>query len=274
MTIQEDQYVEFVEDINSFIYKVFNYYNGKINRFNKAILRSIDWGYHGKGSLLGYSRVPNMIFINPGVIFDMCSNIYDLYLNIILTIIHELYHTDQVLSYRRLQLNDIQYIDSIELPVEREVAIYVLNNTTEIEREFGIDIYPNKEFIYNSYVNSFYSEYYFPYKRRDFYSHLYVSLEETLEYREVAEVLYYFIQDYKNTGIGTMIININSYKFIVFDNEYKCDLDSFNALLINTIYNRSMIRIDNLSINKENNILIMDYDGVNSADILCTVRKF
>ena len=105
-----DLSIEFVTKTENFIRSVFNYYNGRINIFNKAIL-CIDWVIK-RDDVAGYSTQPNIVYIFPRTLMIISNNEDVFKFNIIMTVIHELYHTDQDVVYNHIV--DPAYNISIE----------------------------------------------------------------------------------------------------------------------------------------------------------------
>lgn len=86
-------------EINDFIIKVFNYYNGKINIINNKAILNINWKQSKESITMGDCTIPNVITIYPVCI--MCDyNDNELKMMIVETIVHELHHADQLLDYR------------------------------------------------------------------------------------------------------------------------------------------------------------------------------
>ena len=77
-----------VQYVNEFIYKVFNYYNGRINIFNPAVLH-IEWVRKMNSENGATTRNPNVITIFPRVIQRYFPDPYWFYYNIILCIIRK-----------------------------------------------------------------------------------------------------------------------------------------------------------------------------------------
>lgn len=125
---QLEEFNQFRNNIDKFIKEVFNYYNGRINTFNKATL-IIDWAYRGGSRTLGVSKNPNIVVMYPSAIME-CFRGYEKYY-ITETIIHELLHIDQIIDYIRYSCDET-YKDSIEQAVELQTAIYIESNRHEI----------------------------------------------------------------------------------------------------------------------------------------------
>lgn len=124
--------------IDEFITNAFNYYNGRINTFNNKARLIIDWINHWNDDIGGSTRNPDLVMIYPSVIFRNCNSMYYVYYNILVTIIHELYHIDQNIDYIRY-VNDSQYSKMIENAVEIETYLYIANHQHELSQVFGFD---------------------------------------------------------------------------------------------------------------------------------------
>ena len=127
------------QELEAFIWEVFNYYNGKINPINKAVL-NINWAGLYESGVTGRSHVPNIVMINAESIFIFFDdNIECTKFVIIETIIHELYHTDQLIDYNLLNA-DTNYRQCLEAACEVQTAMYMLNHINEIEKLLESDI--------------------------------------------------------------------------------------------------------------------------------------
>lgn len=136
------------QHVNEFIYKVFNYYNGRINTFNPAVLH-IEWTRHMGSENGATTRNPNVVTIFPRVIERHFSDPYWFHYNIILCIIHELHHIDQDISFIRMS-QDPNYLHNIESIVELDSYLFMANHQREIAEQFGFeDIIP-----YNKYYDA------------------------------------------------------------------------------------------------------------------------
>ena len=123
-------------EINDFIIKVFNYYNGKINIINNKAILNINWKQSKESITMGDCTIPNVITIYPVCI--MCD--YDdneLKMMIVETIVHELHHADQLLDYR-LCKNDRRYVNIMEAACESQTASYLLTHKQEVYDIFGV----------------------------------------------------------------------------------------------------------------------------------------
>lgn len=218
---------KFDEEINSFIIKVFNYYNGKINPINKAVL-DINWADLANCNDGGYSRPPNIIVINPLVISRYNEDIIDLKISIISTIIHELYHTDQVINYT-LYAVDANYNKCIEFACEMETIIYIAGHQIEINNVFGLDIYFDKQ-QYDKMI----SYWHVPgvrYQRRYYHEHIFMCIDNMCAFsKEVGMDLHKNIRN-AITNDKSIILEINKAAIFISYKGELMDINKFNELI-------------------------------------------
>lgn len=253
---------KFDKEINDFIIKVFNYYNGKINPINKAVL-DINWADLAGSSDGGYSRPPNIIVINPLVISRYNENINDLKISIISTIIHELYHTDQVINYQ-LYAIDSNYNKCIEFSCEMETIIYIIGHQFEINTIFNLNIIFDKV-QYNKMI----SYWHIPgvrYQRRYFHEHIFMCIDNMCSFnKEVGMELH---KDIKNAIINnkSIILKINNKAIFISYKGELMDIDEFNKLI--TPYQCNGIYKTNYEIMYEDGNILITLDIV-SKNIMC-----
>lgn len=206
-------------ELNDFIVDVFNYYNGKINMVNKAVLK-IDWARRTKE--LGISILPNIVTIYPRVAFNITSNISMLKINLLETIIHELYHTDQVIDYRLYAVDPV-YKHNIETAVEVETATYIVQHRFEIARRFLVPTDNADITEYNLTLQYMYCNYY----RRTWKHHIAMVISEFIG-SEYFNHLYNVLDRYADTN-GTVEVEINNVCVKVVDNGVPIPLEVFNT---------------------------------------------
>lgn len=213
-------------EINDFIIKVFNYYNGKINPINKATL-DINWANLMGYNIGGYSRLPNIVIINPMVIIRFYNNDeFIIKVSIIETIIHELYHSDQLINYV-LYASDVNYNKFIEHACEVQTALYIMGHTQEIYNIFGINLNSNNIKDYNKYM-AYWDLPGVRYQRRYYYDHIFMCIDDMCNIdKNVALKVHQFIMDnVKNRD--NIIININNEQINVCLNGNLMLIDEFN----------------------------------------------
>lgn len=115
--------------------RMFNYLNGKINRLNTNIYFQINDFIPGYGEL--YMR--SVLNLNLPKILNQLNEKTSIETNILFVICHELYHADQ-------EVIDENYLDSEYYSGKKEAEtnyraiIFILNNLSLLESEFGIKI--------------------------------------------------------------------------------------------------------------------------------------
>lgn len=128
---------QLTQRITKFAYRVFNFYNGKINIYNDAIME-VSWLYCIGSTRVATARNPNHITLFPMVLLRVFEpNSYWFWFNLYAAIIHELFHTDQLISYIRMR-NDPDYMRLIESHVEMETYLYIGSHLNELQ-QFGLD---------------------------------------------------------------------------------------------------------------------------------------
>ena len=164
------------EFINSFITKVFNYYDGKINVFNTPARLIIEWIDLPDRSTGGITMNPNTVIMYPIITYRYCNTPYWFYYNLIVTIIHELYHVDQIICYPKMK-NPI-YNMQIESPVELNTYMYMAEHQREILEQFHFTDIVGYNTYYDTIKDQFDLGY--QYHRRNYRSHLICILQDIL----------------------------------------------------------------------------------------------
>lgn len=213
---------------NDFITKVFNYYNGRINKKYSAVLQ-INWININDDSL-GYFMSPGIVVINAGTISRRAGSEFVMLLNIILTVIHELYHADQYINdgyYDGVS----EYEESVEAPIYGLAANYVLSHIDEviwlsdgIIDKFKIDYYDLLSKIKDGCM--------YPYNEIDIVRYVYNVLVGTLqldvESINIFAKIYYEIINIE----GGLILNIDNFRCtIIHDGKIVTDYNMINMYL-------------------------------------------
>lgn len=196
------------EQINAFINYVFNYYNGKINICNSARLQ-INWLQLQNTNAGGYTRNPGIVIMNPNVILRYCNYSLSRFKKwIIIIIIHELYHVDQYIDYKRLNIDPV-YDSNIEAATEIISMTYIGNHKQEIFNVFGIELSNDA----NSYIEYMYDyQVGAPYIRKTIKDHIFLMINElyTFEDKELQEFKdHLYNNDYVNITIDFPASNYN-----------------------------------------------------------------
>ena len=256
------------EELNNFIIKVFNYYNGKINVINRAVL-DINWcnliGYN----ITGHSCLPNIVSINPMVIIRTLNyNMYSAKATIVLTIIHELYHIDQAIDYHMYTIDD-KYKDLIENSCELQTIIYMLGHIQEIYNNFGVKF--NKDrYIEANVINKLY----YPgvrYERRTVIRHIFMYFNMLLHDENDRIDLRSFIENTINNNknitlyINDKIINIYNGGKIISIDEFNKNVIPFNRLINKFEFD---IRVD---FDNDKNLFIL-FNIINKIE-MCDITK-
>lgn len=217
-------------EINDFIIKVFNYYNGRINPINKATL-DINWANQMASNVGGYSRLPNIVIINPMVIIRFYNNDeFTIKIAIIETIIHELYHSDQILNYK-LYASDINYNKFIEHSCEVQTILYVVGHLQEIYNTFGVDACLSSKKDYRKWLN-YWDLPGTTYQRRYYYDHIFMCIDDMCSIDiEVVNDVYNFIKS-NIENKNNIIININNERINVCLDGVIMPIDEFNKIII------------------------------------------
>ena len=136
------------DSLNEFINKVFNYYNGKINKNINAVLK-IDWMAYPssiKRYEVGNRIYPNWVIVYVGNIEKCCTTYGDMLREIIDTIIHELFHVDQCIN--SLKMSDANYVNHIENAVQAMTTKFIIDNIDDIYNKFGVRMLVSEKDIY------------------------------------------------------------------------------------------------------------------------------
>lgn len=253
-----------IKEIIDFTNTVFNYYNGKINIVNSKAVLDINL-IDNNDMVLGFSKLPNIVSINIGAIINLCkSRGLNYKLSIIEIIIHELYHTDQIIDYSKY-MNDIMYCTYIENACDLQTYIYMAGNLNEISYLIGYDcnLYYNnlrKQITYYACKNAYYY-------RRYYNDHLLMCLKNLLGIN--AQEILNIINNINNYNIidlriNNEIINIKRY-------ENKIAIEELNARLLNystTIYDIYIRK--NYKISETEKYVLINVD-IDYSRIMCKI---
>lgn len=222
------------EKTDFFIRKVFDYYNGRINTCNISRLQ-IDWVNLAGTSNGGLSRNPNVTIIYPLVIGRFVDNEFVFYFVILETIIHELYHQDQMIDYIRMA-SDPNYVKLIESAVEIETNIYIANHMSEILCNFGLDVSVYSFDLFRLNVYRFECGY--RYSRRTWFDHILISLREIVyDFNTFMSIRRDMIDIFEaRRNQNRLILYINSAPFYIYDNGVWCNTQALNEFLYNLFY--------------------------------------
>ena len=217
------------QKVNDFITRVFNYYNGRINIFNLAVLQ-IEWSLRLDSTNGATARNPNIVTIFPLVTARYSDDIYWFYHNLIISIIHELFHTDQVVCYVRMY--EPEYCKAIESVVEMETYLYIANNQSELQREFGfVDRVPYMNY-YPAIESTF--ETGRLYQRRDYRTHCIAILQDLL-HKYTDELINEFDKAFCDMT-SVIYCKINDKSFILKNKDLCMPVMQLNQILYEEYY--------------------------------------
>lgn len=138
-----------IEELEELIYYTKMVYKDlyfKIAKINRRVDLEIDY-INPYAGLFGEFVFPNKIKIYLANMIRLTNNDRNvLRINIVYTIIHELFHTNQVIDGDRY-LDDKEYHKDIEESVERETARYVITNRKTLEYEWDCYFEPMMGYI-------------------------------------------------------------------------------------------------------------------------------
>lgn len=239
--------------INDTIINAFNYYNGRINLCNPAKL-IIDWECNDKTAFGSY-YLPNVVVIY-GLTFrgyKYFNNIDDLRLNIVLTVIHELFHCDQVVIYSKPDYNCI--MADLEYAVETQVYMYANANRNEFIDVFGIDIYkarPDFDQYVNTLINLNCKGY--RYHRRDEKKYIYMILYNWFD-DMITNDLYDKLINMLNDNVSYISLIVNDNELILKNKDYICDPATLSGFTYIYLKNNAKCILSKRSINHDSSIM-------------------
>ena len=269
--------------LDTFIHDVFNYYNGKINKFNYPAKLIVEWTTNESREILGSSKLPNIVMIYPQVLIDYLFDTYpyekitelgvisDMKCWIIDTIIHELYHIDQCIDYTTYVSNH-QYQMRIESAVEVATAIYILNNKMEIYNKFGVRVFDDSSYreIISNQDKCFY-----PYYRLDIINHLYFIISPMIVDNYGDFTLFgfsnneiTFLYDILKDPKYDISISINGVSFNIRINGIFANMFDINEYFYNTYYFANYHIGTNVFLHFEDNKFNIKIETVNSNSML------
>jgi hypothetical protein len=224
-------------EINEFCYRVFNYYNGKINKFNYPAVLFVEWS-HNTRDRAGDHHEPNIIRVFPNSLIQDINEVIEddtyakqttLRFLLLETIIHELYHVDQLLSFPADYL-DTGYADRVEKEVELQTTIYLANNRQDILDKFGV-----LAIVGSNDVNLAVQHRYASYHRRRFVDHIARILQIILYVNgcKIAslEPIDNAIRKNIETCTGHIIVHVGDKVLVIQDGTYNAPIQDVNQFL-------------------------------------------
>lgn len=214
--------------LNSFINQVFNYFNGHINICNPSEIEAI-YIKDSSANQAANTWYPNKIKIYPYTIYNYSQNFDEFCVLIVESIIHELYHADQIIFMDRVMRGDVEYINNIESAVEFMTYSYIMNNLSFIQYAIAqyyavIDIEDIKRYCCNKP-----SAIYYPYERKTYVDHILLSLPAmipSLSSLYISELMPYFEDE--NSKI---IFMLNGNFLTIKDGNNFEDINIFNHFI-------------------------------------------
>ena len=252
--IEESNIIIDKEYIESFSYKIFNYLNGKVNVFNYPATLTIEWAELYGRDTAAISMNPNIVILYPRIILRNVSYEYDLYYNIFISLIHELLHADQDISYVRMTY-DSEYHKYIEYTVECESYLFMAMHQKEIEYELGFyDIIPHDS--YSSVINHF--DLGRMYKRRNYLTHC-VSLLRDILFSHDNPLIEQFIKTFNNPYSTIGVVFNNSEYILIKERLDCCPVQQLNQIFRKYIFDYILRHIETEYSISENGDLIIKF---------------
>lgn len=125
----------------NFAESVFQYLNGKINKYCTRINFEVDYA-----DMVNYTyanlRRPNNLYLHIYNIVAECNGVYNrnkIYSMIFIVIGHELHHVDQMMSQETYKNNKV-YREEVETDTDFTNYMWLKANKKDIDQTFGIDL--------------------------------------------------------------------------------------------------------------------------------------
>lgn len=248
--------------IDTFINDVFNRYNGTINICNPAVLLDINWTIRS-GTIMGTSNNPNIVMLYPSIMIKYSTCEEDLLWCIITTIIHELYHIDQIIDYDRLLIDRI-YHDQIECAAERMALEYCIFHMNEICEVYHL---PSKLVNFVSALKNYRDSHI--YQRKTYNDHIISICMEMVESNEYIDAIRLALAD----SNWSLIMLINKEYICIKDKTYHEDLAVVNKFIYNYAlrFDLRCIR-SGVDMDEVNRTCIIDIN-INGQYDLCRLRR-
>lgn len=220
--------------VNDLITRAFAYYDGRINVFNTPVRYFIDFSERKSTNFIGTTELPNLVYIYPAVLaryIDPEKLRFKYMYSILETVIHELFHVDQVIDYVRMS-QDKAYKDAIENAADLQTNIYISNNLNEIEKVFNMQI--NRDEL--SYFRKMINEYSQPgswYYRKNMLMQLLGIVKEIFSAERYIDEM---LADLQVPRAGIKIV-IGDQEFTLMDEEYGWrTIQAFNDFMFDNFY--------------------------------------
>lgn len=240
-----------IPNYDEFCYKCFNILNGIVNPINKSC--RLDINRNMESNIFG-ERSPyiNSITIYPYSVWYLWSHLGDDFVKTIIldTIVHELFHCDQIFSISKYS-NDEIYRDNVEGQVVKKTSYFILNNLW-LEESLGFTI--DQVYIAN---------------RIAIYDDITTLYRKTNAYNVYRDVLYNIICD-KDKHIlirelldecKTVGIMINEQCFVIKENNtLEQDLYKFNQFMYDNMYKYSIDSTYSITMKRQSDVGLIEIE--------------
>lgn len=252
--------------LNSFINHVFNIYNGRINICNPSEIEPI-YIKDSSDNRAANTWYPNKVKIYPYNIYNYAENFDQFCVLIVESIIHELYHADQIIFWNKVVSGDIDYINKIENAVEFMTYSYVMNNLSEIQYLIAqyysvIDFEDIKRYCTNK------ATMYYPYERKTYVDHILLSLTSMIP--ALSSIYINTLLSQFEDENSKIIFMLNGNFLTIKDKDYFEDINVFNHFIYEyycKFNNTKLSKIDDVSIvmESDNSIIFkIKFQGFNN----------
>lgn len=259
--ITRNQVVKFATD-------VFAYYNGKINIFNTPAKLYIDFSHRYGSKMVACAKNPNSVFLYPFVL-ERCMCDYGPYwfwFNIYRSLIHELFHIDQDVSYVVYSYNPA-YEKVIEDQVEYQTYIYLSNHKNDLAL-FGLGEHADEYMDWYKEALSKYSLGMF-FHRVDYISHM-VSMIKDILCLETHDIITNFDKVFREKD-SIIDIVINDVVFRVKHAEYCMPLEQLNTIMEDQYYRFNLHRCDKAFFARREDYTWVLYIEIENHNNMCNI---
>ena len=275
-----------IADLNHFATNVFDYYDGKINLFNRHCNVILDWNGDGSGVLGSYS-IPNTVILRMQNIVDNSEDETSFKYRCVYVIIHELFHADEFkLSNQDYYAdNDIMY--NVEQAVEGMTFDYIMNNLKDFDM-FGVERWPTHRINYFLRPYRYYTEY-IPYRRTNYANHIFFVIDSVIKSKDDAM---YIANSLFDEDVYKIEVNLNNGS--TFTNNHidiKTRRMLTNIYMLNTFFYESFFKYSsfkksyyhdikteysdvNIGTKITLNILVTDVIHTTEDDIILDIKDF
>jgi len=244
------------DEYTEFIHMVFNYYNGKINIINQPAVLDINWLKQPQCLAGGWSHLPNIVKINPDVIITFNNYDWDVIkVNTVEVIIHELYHTDQVVDYRIMHVDEV-YKNKIESACNMETMLYIADHQNEVSMLTGVDI---TKIDYNEII-SYWDKFNPRYERRTILDHIILSIDNVACFPP--DIIMHVINSISESVSREtdIVLKINDERLTICRGGRLLEPSLFNPFIGK--YSCDIIQRNNFSMKYDGDTLIIDIEAV------------